>query len=80
MSQKMLSEEATWPDRGLGEGTLPCNVGEDKEGSSPRQRHPALCPSPSFITLLIKKKAAGDEAPARPRYFMCTAPNSDNCR
>lgn len=32
MSQKMLSEEVTWPDRGLGEGTPPYNVGEDKEG------------------------------------------------
>lgn len=32
MSQQMLSEEVTWPDRGLGEGTPPYNVGEGKEG------------------------------------------------
>ena len=36
-------------------------------------------PPPSFITLLIKKKVAGDEAPAQPRCFRCMASNSDNC-
>ena len=45
MSQKMLSEGVTWVDRGLGEGTLPCNVGEDRK-LKPKAVSPCSLPLP----------------------------------
>lgn len=54
---------------------LPCNVGEDKEGSSPRQRHPALPSHHSSLSYSCSRY----EAPALDPDTHVHGPYPDNC-